>query len=522
MRKFNVTGVCVPGKHYMADISEKLKKIREFIYGECYFTINRARQYGKTTTLNMIQQTLPAEYICASISFEGLGDETFVSQEAFCPTFVGQVAKALKFTPVSKEYSDKWADCGITDFNNLSEHIADMCKGNKIVLMIDEVDKTSNNRVFLDFLSMLRTKFLARQTGKDCTFHSVILSGVYDIKNTKLKMISEGSYTPAPSESKIYNSPWNIAVDFDIDMSFSPKEISTMLKEYEADRGTGMDIAEISEEIHVHTNGYPFLVSRICQHIEEKLDREWSLAGVQKAVNIIIYEHNTLFDDIYKNLESDKELYQLLYSILVLGESYTFKTGNPVIDLAHMFGIIENKNGIAKVSNRIFETIIYDYFISKDQTSAEPKKIKGVISEAIKNGRLDMELCLRKFADHYGEMFTEKDIGFLERHGRLLFLSYLRPFINGEGYYHIESETRNQRRMDIAVDFGNEQFIIELKVWRGEKYNQEAYEQLLEYMEGKKTDTAYLLTFDFRKDANKKPKAEWVEFDGKRIFDVVI
>jgi len=31
-----------------------------------------------------------------------------------------------------------------------------------------------------------------------------------------------------------------------------------------------------------------------------------------------------------------------------------------------------------------------------------------------------------------------------------------------------------------------------------------------------------LLTYDFRKDRNRTPKAQWVEFDDIRIFDVVL
>jgi hypothetical protein len=76
--------------------------------------------------------------------------------------------------------------------------------------------------------------------------------------------------------------------------------------------------------------------------------------------------------------------------------------------------------------------------------------------------------------------------------------------------------------MDIVVDFGSEQFIIELKRWRGEQYRAEAYSQLCAYLESKNTDTGYLLTFDFRKDGKKAKKAQWVEIDGKRIFDVMV
>ena len=104
----------------------------------------------------------------------------------------------------------------------------------------------------------------------------------------------------------------------------------------------------------------------------------------------------------------------------------------------------------------------------------------------------------------------------------MLFLSYLRPLINGQGFYHIESQFADMRRMDIAVDFGREQFIVELKLWRGEASHDAAYEQLLGYMGSKGAKEGYLLTFDFRKNANKRPGAEWVEFEGMRIFDVVV
>ena len=48
MRHFNVTGLCTPDKDYMVDISDKIQKIRGMVDMEEYFTINRARQYGKT------------------------------------------------------------------------------------------------------------------------------------------------------------------------------------------------------------------------------------------------------------------------------------------------------------------------------------------------------------------------------------------------------------------------------------------------------------------------------------------
>ena len=113
-----------------------------------YFVINRARQYGKTTTLN-------------------------------------ELRKALRLAKASEEYIGAWDDSGVTRIHLLSRHITKMCEKEKLVLLIDEVDRTSNNRVFIHLIDMLRDKFLARKANDDHIFHSVIFAGVYDIKNIK-------------------------------------------------------------------------------------------------------------------------------------------------------------------------------------------------------------------------------------------------------------------------------------------------------------------------------------------------
>ena len=50
-KKFNVTGLCIPNKHYVADVSKKLGKTYNMVVEGEYFIINRPRQYGKTTML---------------------------------------------------------------------------------------------------------------------------------------------------------------------------------------------------------------------------------------------------------------------------------------------------------------------------------------------------------------------------------------------------------------------------------------------------------------------------------------
>ncbi|GBU25290.1 hypothetical protein R83H12_01933 [Fibrobacteria bacterium R8-3-H12] len=431
-----------------------------------------------------------------------------------------QIARELKRREI-KEFS-LWEESEAKTFDSLDIFLNSACKDKKLVLMIDETDKTSNNLVFLRFVGMLRDKYLLR--GKSgATFQSVILCGVYDIKNLKVKLIQSGHYQLQDGEKRI-NSPWNIAVDFEVDMSFSVQEIATMLADYENDHKTGMDIEAIAKEIRAYTNGYPYLVSRICQKIDEKLNKDWTIEGVEKAVNLILKEKNTLFDDIGKNLQSNEDLNNLIYNMIIGGIQVAYNNIDPNIDIGLTFGFLaEKENGVA-IANKIFEMLLYNYFISISITSSKKVVIDRVLpSSVIENGKFNMELAIKKFTEHYYELYSESKIKFLESECRMLFLTYIKPLINGNGFCHIESETRDRERMDVVVDFGREQFIVELKLWYGEASHENALEQLAGYLESKSKDTGYLLTFDFRKEQNTgKPQSKWVECKGKRIFDVMV
>jgi hypothetical protein len=349
-------------------------------------------------------------------------------------------------------------------------------------------------------------------------------------------LINEGVYTPAPGEGKLLNSPWNIAANFKVDMSLDADDIATMLLEYKADfererpseckQGivSEMDIAAVSNEIRYWTDGYPYLVSRICQTIAEDLENEWTVRGVRAAAMVVEKESSTLFDDIRKNLESNEELKELMYSLLIEGKSFTFSTSDSVIEWARMFGFVKNSNSKVAIANRIFEAYISEYFIARETRKAQTTRSPLVtVSDVVHGGRLNMELCLAKFAEHYHEIYSAKDIPYLERSGRLVLLTYLRPFLNGAGFYHIESQLTDLRCMDVVVDFGADQFILELKIWRGEASHEKAYEQLAGYLGAKSAKAGYLVTFDFRKKkAGKAPEPQWVEYQGLRIYDVIL
>jgi hypothetical protein len=512
-KAFTITGLCVPSKHYMVDTSAKIDLIiRDYIEKGAYFTINRARQFGKTTTLELLYQRLRERYVVIDMSFEGK-DDFFDSKRACATGICRLMAQALlgidqAIAAMFMEPVDELLPFGSLDdrFTQMADKLS-----RPVILMIDEVDKASDNQIFLTFLGLLRDKYLAREKRGTPTFKSVILAGVHDIKNLKMKI--------RPDEKHSYNSPWNIATRFDVDMSFSAPEIATMLTEYEQDYHTGMDIMQVAERLYYYTSGYPFLVSLLCKTIHDE-HLNWSEWGVNEAEKRALRTNNTLFEDVVKNIINHPSLGMMIKRNLVDGTAIAFELRNPDIDLGIIYGILKEKDGEIAVSNAIFETILYDYFISIAETCGQITPYTENRSLFLHDGHLNMTMVLNRFAAFMKSEYREEDASFIERQGRLLFLSFLKPIINGTGQYTIEPETRGSRRMDLVVFYGGEEHIVELKIWHGEQAAAEAYDQLTGYLMARGQKEGYLLSFCDNQKAPREGKV--FPHKGLTITEVVV
>lgn len=523
-KRFNITGLCVKELHYMVDTSTKINQIiQKYIDTNSYFTINRARQYGKTTTLRLLEHSLNPQYLVIRISFEGK-EEYFSSLQALAGGLCLSFFKSLQntypeFAIIFKKPIDTRYPMG-----DLSERILEFCRKspNGVVLMIDEVDKAADNQTFLSFLGMLREMYLNRMDYQAPAFNSVILAGVHDIKNLKLKIRPDQGYN--------YNSPWNIAADFDIDMSFSQNDIAGMLQEYEQNCQTGMDIALISQLIYDYTSGYPFLVSYICKIMDEQLlGREsfpdiksvWTQAGIMEAFKDMMKKSNTLFDDMKKKLTDYPELYCMLHAILFNGHAFPYNPDIPVIDIGVMFGFLKEKNEQVVVANRIFETRIYNYFLSEEIIrQAKNQQPISDKNQFIENGFLNMDRVMLKFLEYFTSVYRDSDSVFIEENGRRLFLLYLKPIINGVGNYYVEARTRDMTRTDVVVDYRGRQYIIEMKIYHGEEYNRRGEDQLVSYLENYHLEKGYLLSFNFNK--RKKAGSKTISCQGKTILEIIV
>ena len=515
----------------MVRLDERLDKVKRlYVDREKYFVINRGRQYGKTTTLKALAEYLKDDYTVIAMDFQRISSAGFADEKVFVISFVEYLEKIHSGQKILRENISAEAFQELVSLkekervslDKLFYALSEICGTAKkpVVLMVDEVDNASNNQVFIDFLAQLRGYYLDRENV--ATFHSVILAGVYDIKNLKLKI--------RPDSEHQYNSPWNIAADFDIVMSFSAGQIREMLEEYESDNLTGMDVETVAEEIYQYTSGYPYLVSAVCKILDEKLPEYeafeekksiWSREGIAEAVRIILNEKLSLFESLTRQLDIYKDLRALIEEILYQGKKIPFNPYVKSVNLGLMFGYLKENDGRIVVANRIFEMSLMNMLITEESLKSDAFRCgERDKNQFIADGRLNMERVLEKFVEYFHDVYGENGERFVESYGRKFFLLYLKPIINGTGNYYLEAQTRDAGRTDVIVDYLGEQFVVEMKIWRGNEYNERGERQLSEYLDYYHLKKGYMLSFSFNK--KKEVGVRTIQMGDKQIIEAVV
>ena len=93
---FNVNGACIPELHYMVDLTSRLQQVKAMIDAGEYFTINRARQYGKTTMLQELALYLKPDYIVVSLDFQTMSSSDFQSECSFVNGLAREIEKKIR------------------------------------------------------------------------------------------------------------------------------------------------------------------------------------------------------------------------------------------------------------------------------------------------------------------------------------------------------------------------------------------------------------------------------------------
>lgn len=95
-KMFNVNGACKADRHYMVNLTPRLNAIKMMIDAGEYFSINRARQYGKTTTLWALADYLKKEYVVISLDFQRMSSSDFYSESSFTGGLSREISNKIR------------------------------------------------------------------------------------------------------------------------------------------------------------------------------------------------------------------------------------------------------------------------------------------------------------------------------------------------------------------------------------------------------------------------------------------
>ena len=150
-KSFNTTGICIPEKHYMVNLDARLKEIKKLVDNGSYFVINKAHQYGKTTTLRALYCYLQNDYYVILMDFQTFGNADFQTEESFSVAFAHTFSELFEYNDLSQSGNLEEAVDGLNEesekltlrilFKNLKHICAIASK--PIVLMIDEIGRAS-------------------------------------------------------------------------------------------------------------------------------------------------------------------------------------------------------------------------------------------------------------------------------------------------------------------------------------------------------------------------------------------
>lgn len=519
-RMFNIHGICKAHAHYMVDLTPRLLEIKKMIDAGAYFTINRARQYGKTTVLRALTGYLQKDYVVVSLDFQRMSSADFENESAFVHALAREVSRRVRILEQVPE-KIKQELYQMADYANQGVRMAEMfdcfcawCSQTQqpVVLLVDEADTATNNQVFVDFLAQLRAAYLERDVMP--SFQSVILASVYDIRSVKRKLHPDGEHRE--------NSPWNIAAKFRVDMEFSVSDIKGMLVQYEADHHTGMDLGMISALLFDYTAGYPYLVSWLCKCMDEDLQAAWTKDGFLEAVKMLLEDQNPLFASLISKINEFEELNGVIVRLLFQGQSVAYNADDVAVQNAIMFGFVKISHSTVQIANRIFESRLYNWYLLGYQEQNSEIYAQGVRqkNQFFTDGFLNVRLVLEKFVEAFHDLYGEKNRTFLEDEGRRYFMLFLKPIINGVGNCSVEPRTRNNERMDLVIDYHGERSIIEMKIWRGNAYHERGEKQLSDYLDYFHLKKGYMLSFNFNK--KKEIGVKEVVLGDKLLIEAVV
>ena len=531
MRRFGTQGPVNSQEHYVVSRTEEIADYIKRAEEGKYIVLFAPRQTGKTTFFQAALETLAANNTAVPQPESALKLTYFPIQlnfDVYKNTSVADFYTNL-YQDICEEIEHLFQRRGVTPPETLIQllegttltnhhamrrffrHLDRLLRPQKFVLIIDEFDGIPQVALS-DFLHTLRHIYIA---GKPRCPHSVGIIGV--------KSIAQLNYDRSIS-------PFNIQDEFHLP-NFTHEQVHELLGQYTEEVGQ-VFVPEVIASIHKQTAGQPVLVNRFAQILTEELDipktEPITMAHFSKAHAQLLDEDNVNLTHLLTNIRRDRRFESVLMRIMAREEGVDFNLRSEIISELATYGVIaRGVDGMCEIVNPIYLYCILQAFkpivngLEDEYLHGESRE--GFLDYLIPTGQIDMGALLDNFRDfiaRVGFKILQVPDTPQESVGRHLLLAYLDQFVKIiGGFMHIEVQT-GRGRMDIIIIHNQQKYIVETKIWRGDRRYQAGKKQLVAYLRAESVTEGYYIVFDHRE--NPEPRVETETIEGLAIRSYVI
>jgi len=512
-REFCVGGPIPKEGYYALKDRPEIGKILNKIEKGRYFVIYAARQTGKTSLIQEVIEKLRHDdkHLALYLTFQDFSDS--LDEEKFYQLF----AEMLLFD-ISVGLEEKERDIEILahechsqqSFVELLQNLHQQIPYH-LCLFIDEFEGIPQ-KVLDRFLHTLRSIYLRKQRNEKYNIlHSVGVIGVRSISQMTFARTS---------------SPFNIHESISLPY-FTAEQVKELLMQYSKETGEVFS-EEVINFIADKTGGQPYLVNLVAKILTEEVkpyseNRPITISDAETAyMRMLTMRGNTNLDSIRRRIQEMKNQERLL-SIITRG-NVRYNPNDEILEELITFGIIQEKDGYCVISNPAYaHTIIYSYMPWNNGTPEEffPEGYRPVIDtdgfirpqQVIENFQYFLPKVDPKF--YFPEETPLEIVPYYFLLGQFDILAY---HVGG----HARAEVhQGHKRMDIVVfEKRGKKTVIECKVWRGPAYQNEAREQIVDYLVQENLPNGYLVFFNHKQDASYSFSA--VDVLGKIVYEYII
>ena len=527
MRHFGTYGPVNKKDNYVVARTQRLNDFISRIKFGRYIVLFAPRQTGKTTFFQDAIDTLETEgrdYFPIHLNFEEYQDLT---PDAFYANLREDLRTAIQRTLQARRSLPSEGLASLLEQPNITDHITTRRffeelpiqlvpeptePPPRVILIIDEFDGVPQAAA-TGFLRSLRRIYLSgRQTR--CPY-SVAIVGV--------KSITQLNYDRSIS-------PFNIQDEFTLP-NFTLAQLEELLSQYteEVEQPFAPDVVE---RLHQQTAGQPFLVNRFAQILTQELDipktETIQMHHFSEAHDQLIKERNTNIEHLITNIRRDPRFEITLMRIAFYGSNIPFTLHNEIISELATYGILtDGDDGMCQIQNPIYLHCIIQAFkpiINGLEDEYLPEDGPIDFTEYItESGELEMHALIENFKNFIaraGFRVLQVPDTPQEFVGQYLLFAYLDAFVKIVGATMYLEVPTGKGRADLIIGHRDRKYVVETKVWRGERVYEAGKQQLAAYLTSEGEMDGYYVVFDYRQRSD--PRVETDTVAGHLIRSYVI